>query len=93
MSLLNRVLGVNVDWVKQIKAREDQQAFVDHLANNPGIDRLKEIIKERLKVRETFKEGDYKNPSWAYLAADRTGYVRALNEILNLLEIKTHDHE
>jgi hypothetical protein len=87
---MSKSLGVNVDWVKHLKASEDQQSFVDTLSGSPVVERLKEILKSRLKDRAVFKEVDYINPSWAYAAADRNGYVRAINEILSLLEIKSH---
>lgn len=84
-------LGINVEWVKHLKTKEDQQAFVDLLAASPVVDRLKEILRARLNERATFKEADYSSPSWAYLAADRNGYVRALNDLLNLLEVKSRE--
>jgi hypothetical protein len=86
--MTNKKLGINVGWIKHIKSEADQQSFVDALSNNPIAAQLKAIISDRLKERVTFKEEDYCNPSWAYSAADRNGYVRAMNEVLNLLTIK-----
>ena len=81
-------LAINVDWVKHLKTAEDQQSFVDTLSGSPVVERLKELLKSRLKDRAVFKEVDYSNPSWAYLSADRNGYVRAITEVLDLITIK-----
>lgn len=54
---------------------------------------LREILLDKINEKETFKEADYDNPSWAFLAADRNGYNRALNEVLNLITFnKKEDH-
>ena len=91
IAVVKKMLGINVDWIKDIKSHADQQLFVDSLASSPIVDRLKDIVKERLRDKSIFKEVDYQNHSWAYHAADRNGYIRAMNDILKLLEIKTHD--
>lgn len=89
--MLNRFLKVNVDWVKNIHSKADQQSFVDTLSSSPIVHRLVEILESRLEDRDTFKEGDYSNPSWAYQAADRNGYTRAIKEVIKLLTIKEKD--
>lgn len=84
-------LRINVDWIKWLKTKEDQQAFVDTLTSSPVTTRLVEILLEKKQQVETFKEVDYKSHSWAYLCADRNGYTRAINEMLDLLSIKEKD--
>ena len=84
-------LGVNVSWIKHLKTKEDQQSFIDNLAGNPVVARLVEILEAKLAERDTFKEMDYSSPSWAYLAADRNGYTRAINEVVTLLQIKERE--
>lgn len=81
---------INVDWIKKVK-EEHKEAFVESVLINPVVERLREILKEKAKDRNTFKEVDYNNPSWGYFAADRNGYLRAIEDILKLLEINSHD--
>ena len=85
-------LGINSEWVRKIKDSDDQQIFINSLLCNPVIDRLRDILSQKLEDRSVFKEVDYSNPSWAYTSADRNGYTRAIREILKLLETKPHDH-
>jgi len=41
------------------------------------------IVKEAEKVRIN----DYDSPSWSHKQADQNGYVRALREVMLLLEV------
>lgn len=49
--------------------------------------RLSEILekKQETSVRESRSKEGYDSPNWAYLQADRRGYERALQEIVDLL--------
>jgi hypothetical protein len=39
-------------------------------------------------MRMESKSSDYDSPSWAYKQADQNGYNRALNDIIQLLNLK-----
>jgi len=55
-----------------------------------ALDRLQTILGEKIEANKVFKKEDYKSPSWAYEAADRNGFVRALQTVIDLLEM---DHK
>lgn len=79
--------NISTLWLSHLKTAEEKEKFKNYIASSGGVlDRLVEIIDNKLDVREVFKEEDYKNPSWAYMQADRNGYVRALNELKQLIE-------
>ncbi len=44
---------------------------------------IAKVINRKLQEAENSSKNDYNNPAWAYFAADREGYKRALKEILN----------
>lgn len=76
-------------WLTHIKDKEEREKFKSYIASSSGVlERLSDIIEGKLSTREVFKEEDYKDPSWAYECADRNGYLRALNEINELLKGK-----
>ncbi len=68
------------------KDLEDKEAFEKLFRNNS-------IIREQLskvvagKRKEHIKTPDYDNPSWSHRQADLNGYNRALNEILDLIDL------
>lgn len=79
-------------WSKNLRdpqAREDFNNLV--LGSQLVLDRLSEIIEEKLRAREVFKEEDYKDSSWAHKCADRNGYSRALREVVTILKGVDHD--
>lgn len=45
---------------------------------------LLDIIEERRKGQ--VQEALYDNPNWSYLQADRTGYERAVRDIIELIQ-------
>lgn len=46
---------------------------------------LKQAIEKKELEKRKGKAEDYDKPSWAYYAADKNGYLRAVEEIKNLL--------
>jgi hypothetical protein len=83
---------MQIQWFSNLKDPKDKEAFKQYLLGSQKLlDRLKEICYNRIQDRGNTKESDYDSPSWAYLQADRNGYVRAYQEILKLCEIEDHD--
>ena len=73
-------------WYKECKTKEDKvKAKQVILSNRESLDRLREILGPMLK--ETPPSADYDSPSWAYKQADRIGYNRALNQVLDLINL------
>jgi hypothetical protein len=48
------------------------------------LNRLDTVIRTKIDETERVSVKDYDSPSWAYKAADREGYIRALKELLLL---------
>jgi hypothetical protein len=78
---------LDIKWTSHLKSEEEQKKFREYVLSSVGVlKRLETILKEKEVSREVFTEEDYKNPSWAYMQADRNGYVRALKEVTALLK-------
>ena len=86
------LMNPSVAWTKHLRDSESIERFRGLiLGSGLVLERLAELCEEKLKSREVFKEEDYKDPSWAYRCADRTGYTRAFREIITLLKGVDHD--
>jgi hypothetical protein len=73
-------------WFKQCKTKEDKEKVKQSLlSNQESLLRLESILESMLK--ETPTSADYDSPSWAYKQADRIGYNRALNQVLDIINL------
>ena len=73
-------------WFKQCKTKEDKEKVKQLiLSNRESLLRLESILESLL--RETPSSADYDSPSWAYKQADRIGYNRALNQVLDIINL------
>jgi len=77
---------MKAQWYKECKTKEDKvKVRQTILSNRESLDRLKEILGPMLK--ETPPSADYDSPSWAFKQADRIGFNRALNQVLDLINL------
>ncbi len=77
---------MKTNWFKECKTKEDKvRVRQTILSNRESLDRLKEILEPLLK--DTPPTADYDSPSWAFKQADRIGYNRALNQVLELINL------
>lgn len=73
-------------WFKECKTKEDKDSVRQTiLSNQESLLRLESILESLLK--ETSTSTDYDSPSWAYKQADRIGYNRALNQVLDIINL------
>jgi hypothetical protein len=73
-------------WFKECKTKEDKDSVRQTiLSNQESLLRLESILESLLK--ETPSQADYDSPSWAYKQADRIGYNRALNQVLDIINL------
>ncbi len=73
-------------WFKECKTKEDKEKVKQTLfSNRESLLRLESILESLLK--ETPSSADYDSPSWAYKQADRIGYNRALNQVLDIINL------
>jgi len=75
-------------WFQHLQDPKERKNFKDGVANSKFVlDRLKEICYNSIEESGKSSKNDYDKPSWAYYHADRLGYIRALKEIIELLQI------
>tara|TARA_R100000951_G_C2647702_1_gene183154 strand:- start:2827 stop:3069 length:243 start_codon:yes stop_codon:yes gene_type:complete len=73
-------------WFKQCKTKEEKTKVKQViLSNQESLTRLEHILESLLK--DTPSTADYDSPSWAYKEADRIGYNRALNLVLDIINL------
>lgn len=73
-------------WLKDCKTKEDKEKVKQAiLSSQESLSRLQKILEPML--RETPPQADYDSPSWAYKQADRIGYNRALNQVLDIINL------
>jgi len=74
-------------WFNHLPKAEQEDFKKLVLSSSKVLDRLKDLcyntIQDGVKTRVT----DYESPSWAYREADRNGYLRAYQELLELLTL------
>ena len=76
-------------WTKGVK---DEEVRADIVSAFNSSSFLRERLSEMLETKTTSKQKDcmnvsnYEKNSWAFQQADSQGYLRALSEILSLLE-------
>jgi len=77
---------MKAQWFKQCKTKEDKEKVRQLImSNRESLLRLESILESLLK--ETPSSTDYDSPSWAYKQADRIGYNRALNQVLDIINL------
>lgn len=73
-------------WFKGCKTKEEKGKVRQSLmASRHTLEALEGILESMLK--ETPASTDYDSPSWAYKQADRLGHNRALNQVLDLINL------
>ena len=73
-------------WYKECKTKDDKNKVRQTiLSNRESLDRLKEILEPMLN--DTPPTADYDSPSWAFKQADRICFNRALNQVLDLINL------
>lgn len=78
--------NINTAWTKGIKDPEAKKAFESLLRNSTTVNsKLVDILKEFYDKEENSIE-DYDSAAWAYKAADRNGYRRAIRQVLSLFD-------
>ena len=73
-----------MDWT--IGLDEQTTESIDKLvkSNTMLLGRLADICEKKIKDSSVSSVDDYESPSWAYRAADKEGYNRALRYIISL---------
>jgi len=72
-------------WFQHLPSKEQEEFKSLVLSSHKVLDRLREIVYNKIKSGEMSRKTDYDNPSWPYLQADKNGEQRAYKEMLDLL--------
>lgn len=81
-------------WIQGLKTPEEKVKVKEYLANsNFLLDKLKNILYNRIKEVRTTSSNDYETASWAYKQADQNGYLRAYEEIIKLITLDKSDNK
>lgn len=79
-------------WIAGIKDPSERESFSSQvLSSQKVLDKLRQIVYNKVLDGERVSVGDYDNPSWSHKQADRNGYLRGLREVIELLTFGDHD--
>ncbi len=79
---------MQIDWTKNIKDPEEKATFIVSVKSASHVlQRLAEILSERVEADAKSSKDDYHSPSWAYRQADKVGYARAMREVIDLTKV------
>lgn len=79
-------------WAAHLKDKQEADQFKANVRSSVKVlDRLHDLVYNKIKNQSLFSDRDYDSPSWALRQADKTGYTRALQDILPLLKLSDLD--
>lgn len=76
-------------WYTGLKSDDVKEDIVEAYNKSKLLRRrLTEVIQEKMdtEIVARTKREDYESPSWPYKQADSSGYLRALREIISIIE-------
>lgn len=73
---------------KDIKDVKVKNQFVAEYKVSTIREKLEKIIQDKKDSVSKSSVVDYDSPSWSHKEADKIGYIRALTEVLELLNVK-----
>ena len=76
---------MNTKWFKGLRGEAKEQRKRELVANKRALEILAEVLEGELKE---MKSPDYSSAGWAYHAADINGHNKALQDVLNLINLK-----
>lgn len=71
-----------------LKGANKEELKSSFLAGGLFREKLKSVLQDKIRVADAGRvsEEGYASPNWAYKQADASGYVRAMQEVVSLLE-------
>lgn len=75
-------------WTKGLDAERREEVKRDFLSSSLLRSRLKDLLEEKkmASMKAVTLKDSYDSPNWALLQADNIGFIRALEEVISLLE-------
>lgn len=80
---------MKTDWLRNLKTQEEKNEFKQLLSiSKPVLDKLNVLCynKRQAYLDDKVSKPDYTASNWHVVQADNNGYVRALTEIINIIE-------
>jgi hypothetical protein len=75
-------------WTQHLPTPEERKKFRDSVHNSKFVlDRLQEICYNSIEEAGKSSKDDYRLAAWPYYQADKLGYIRAIKEIIDLLQL------
>ena len=74
-------------WFSHLPSSEQEEFKKLVLGSQKVLDKLKQLCYNTIQNGVLPSSQDYDNPSWAYKQADRNGYLRAHQELYDLLNV------
>lgn len=78
---------MKAEWFGTMKGEEKENFRLSILNSEKVLDKLREIVYNRLKDRRNVTTSSYANSAWCYEQAHRNGAVEELERIIGLLNI------
>ena len=79
---------IQTKWLEGLKDPSEREQFKQTVIGSKKVlDKAREIVYNIVKEAEKVRISDYDSPSWSHKQADQNGYVRALREVMLLLEV------
>ena len=79
---------IQTQWLAGLKDPLEREQFKQTVIGSKKVlDKAREIVYNIVKEAEKVRISDYDSPSWSHKQADQNGYVRALREVMLLLEV------
>lgn len=79
---------IQTKWLEGLKDPSEREQFKQTVIGSKKVlDKAREIVYNSIKEAEKVRISDYDSPSWSHKQADQNGYVRALREVMLLLEV------
>jgi hypothetical protein len=79
---------MKTSWTQHIKDPAEKETFQVSVRSSAHVlERLAEILCDKLEADAKSSKEDYHAPAWAYRQADKVGYARALQEVIDLTKV------
>jgi hypothetical protein len=79
---------IQTKWLEGFKTQQERDQFKQTVIGSKKVlDKAVQIVYNSIKEAEKVRISDYDSPSWSHKQADQNGYVRALREVMLLLEV------
>ena len=79
--------AIPMQWFSNLPKAEQEEFKKSLVSSKKVLDRLIQMCYTSIKDGESTKLTDYDSPSWSHRQADQNGYVRAYQEIIQLLSL------